>query len=320
MAAVQHEPVAEKVVQFLPAPPPPPTSSLLPSTAHLPFLLASSLQTWCFFFFLFPPPLQPANKSLALLPFFSNPHCLFTLYLMNTLTFAFNSRFLLLFVELCVPPSPPSLLACLPSSPVSSCPRADDRVLESLVSSSTSGQGSRGVHGSSLSLSPLLVSSHGDEGAALWAVEEVRGNPGSTHSAAVCLFGVVQLHPRLSFSLSLRVAFSCHLSPSLSLIPLSACFSYTLSQALSFYFLFLLVLFFLSHLFSFSSSSSKSRDKVRQSFYLLTKRHLCQLACLFGQLFFPLFSSTVFRLVLPGCPLFLAAVCVVSSRLRQAEQ
>lgn len=43
----------------------------------------------------------------------------------------------------------------------------------------------------SLSLSPLVVSSHGDEGAALWAVEEVRGNPGSTHSTAVCLFGVV---------------------------------------------------------------------------------------------------------------------------------
>lgn len=45
MAAVQHEPVAEEVVQFLPAPPPPPCPSSLPalSTAHLPFLLASSL-------------------------------------------------------------------------------------------------------------------------------------------------------------------------------------------------------------------------------------------------------------------------------------
>lgn len=54
-----------------------------------------------------------------------------------------------------------------------------------------------------LSPSPLLVSSHGDEGAALWAVEEVRGSPGSTHSAAVCLFGLVQLHPSLSLSLFL---------------------------------------------------------------------------------------------------------------------
>lgn len=55
----------------------------------------------------------------------------------------------------------------------------------------------------------------------------------------------------LSFSLLLRVAFSCHLSPPLSLIPLSACFSYALSQALSFYFLFLLV--FSSYL-TFSAS------------------------------------------------------------------
>lgn len=130
------------------------------------------------------------------------------------------------------PPLPHSSLASPPPRSVSS-PRADDRVLESFVSSSPSGQGSRGVHGSSLSLT-LLVSSHGDEGAALWAVEEVRGSPGSTHSAAVCLFGVVQFI-QVSLSLCVRVAFSCHLSPPLSLIPLSACFSYTLSHPLSSY-------------------------------------------------------------------------------------
>lgn len=221
-----------------------------------------------FFLFLFPPPLQPAHKSLALLPFFFSPHCLLTLSLMNTLTFCLQQSFSLTLPGAVRPPLPsltPRLPPLLPGQFLSSGRRQSAGVFRLLLHQRAGLKRSAWERSLSLPLSPWLVSSHGDEGAALWAVEEVRGNPGSTHSAAVCLFGVVYLHPRLSLSLSLslRVAFSSHLSSPLSLIPLSACFSYTLSQALSFYFLSLLVLFFLSHRFSFSLSPSQSRDKVR---------------------------------------------------------
>ena len=57
----------------------------------------------------------------------------------------------------------------------------------------------------SLAPSPSFVSSQGDEGAALWAVEEVRGSPGSSHSAAACLFAVVRLRQSLPLTLSLSV-------------------------------------------------------------------------------------------------------------------
>lgn len=59
-----------------------------------------------------------------------------------------------------------------------------------------------------LSLSPSPVSSQDDGGAALLAVEEVRGSPGSSHSAAVCCFTVVRLHPSLPHSLCVCVCVS----------------------------------------------------------------------------------------------------------------
>lgn len=171
----------------------------LPRPSSLPQLTyPSSWPLHCrhgvFFFFLFPPPLQPANKSLALLPFFffPCPHCLLTLSLMNTLTFAFNSRFSLTLPGAVCPPLPslaPRLPPLLPGQFLSSGRRQSAGVFRLLLHQRAGLK--RSAWERSLSLSPLLVSSHGDEGAALWAVEEVRGNPGSTHSAAVCLFGVV---------------------------------------------------------------------------------------------------------------------------------
>lgn len=95
MAAVQHEPVAAKVVQFLPAPPPPRRPSLLPpsqlsqsSSLTLPLGLFTVDMVGFFFFssFLFPPPLQPANKSLALSPGSVSPCCSLTLSVIITLT------------------------------------------------------------------------------------------------------------------------------------------------------------------------------------------------------------------------------------------
>lgn len=203
------------------------------------------------------------------------------------------------------PPLPHSSLASPPPRSVSS-PRAGDRVLESFVSSSPSGQGSRGVHGSSLSLT-LLVSSHGDEGAALWAVEEVRGSPGSTHSAAVCLFGVVQFI-QVSLSLSVRVAFSCHLSPPLSLIPLSACFSHTLSHPLSSY-----SLSFSSSL-TFSASPCllhKAGIRYVSPFTYSQKKGICVswLACLVSCFFPPPLSFASFSR---------AALCPWQGRLLRA--
>lgn len=159
-----------------------------------------------------------------------------------------------LFLEPCVPPSPPSLLVCLPSSfPVSSSPRAvqERRICSSPPPPAGRAQEERmGAHSLSslslplaLSLSPSPVSSQGDGGAALLAVEEVRGSPGSSHSAAVCCFTVVRLHPSLPHSLCVCVCvcqsclplssplidssfclpFVSALSASLSLHPLVSC-------------------------------------------------------------------------------------------------
>lgn len=135
MAAVQHEPVAEKVVQFLPAPPPPPPpppSSLLPpssqsSSLTLPLGLFTVDMVGVFFSSSFLPFSNRLTKALPFRRVFSlSLCCLLTLSLTNTLTLSLsNSLFLLLFLEPCVPPSPPSLLVCLPSSsPVSSSPQA----------------------------------------------------------------------------------------------------------------------------------------------------------------------------------------------------
>lgn len=124
-----------------------------------------------------------------------------------------------------------------------------------------------------------------------------------------------------SLSLSLRVAFSCHLSPPLSLIPF---FRLLFVHALPGAFLLFLVLACSSLLISpfqlllvFSTKPGKGTF----SPFTYSEKGICVswLACLVSC--FPLFSpSTVFRFVLPGCPLSLAAVCAVSSRLRQAEQ
>lgn len=162
MAAVQHEPVAEKVVQFLPAPPPPPPSPLVPPPSQLSEQLTypSSWPLHCrhggvFFFFLFPPLLQPANKSLALSPgFFSLSLLLAHAFsYKHTHSFPFKQSFSLTLPGAVCPPLPslsprlPPLL--LPGQLFSS---GSARVLEPFVSSSPSGQGSRGAHGSSLSL------------------------------------------------------------------------------------------------------------------------------------------------------------------------
>lgn len=92
MAAVQHEPVAEEVVQFLPAPPPPlvPPPSQLSAQLTYPSSWPLHCRHGVFFPFLFPPPLQPANKSLALSPGFFSLRCSLTLSVTNTLTLSFS--------------------------------------------------------------------------------------------------------------------------------------------------------------------------------------------------------------------------------------
>lgn len=186
------------------------------------------------------------------------------------------------------------------------------RAPDLFVSSSPSRQGSRGAHGSSLSLlslflSPSPVSSQGDGGAALLAVEEVRGSPGSSHSAAVCCFTVVRLHPSLPHSLCVcvcvRVAF---LSPPLSLIPLFACLSWVHSVPLWAFTLLFLVLSCSSRLvvslFVPLLVFFTSWDKVGYSFYYTQKPFLCYLARLFGWLFFPPFSPTYLFPCSPSLP------------------
>lgn len=131
-----------------------------------------------------------------------------------------------------------------------------------VVASSPSGQGSRGAHGElSLSLPPSFVSSQGDEGAALLAVEEVRGRPGSSHCARC-----VPLRRRPASTCAcvcVGVALPCLLSPppfidSSFLLPLV----WALSPNSS------LLRFPLRRLFlCFSSSSASSQIKVGYSYY-----------------------------------------------------
>lgn len=198
MATVQHEPVAEEVVQFLPAPPPLPL--VQPPSQHSQQLTyPSSWPLHCrhgVFFFLFPLPLSSPfpNRLTKALPFrrdfFFVPQRVLLVHTFSSKhTFYFNSALLGLFFSVCVPPSPPSL--SLSSSPVSSTPRG--RVCESARAYSSppppAGRAQEERMGAlSLSLSCSFVSSRADVGAALWAVEEVRGSPGSPHSAVACRF------------------------------------------------------------------------------------------------------------------------------------
>lgn len=212
MAAVQHEPVAEEVVQFLPAPPPPPPLVPPPSQLSEQLTYPSSWPLHCrhgvFFSFLFPPPLQPANKSLALSPGFFSFCCSLTLSPTNTLTL-FLSTVVFSHSSLSRVSPPPLPLSSFASPPP---PRSALllRQCESAGAVRLLLPQRAGLKRSAwelslsplLSLSPSFVSSQGDEGAALWAVEEVRGSPGSSHSAAACCFAVVRLHPSLPHSLS----------------------------------------------------------------------------------------------------------------------
>lgn len=188
-----------------------------------------------FFPFLFPPPLQPANKSLALSLGFFSLRCSLTLSVTNTLTLSFSFVSHSSLSRVSPPPLPHSSFASPPPSQsallLGQCKSAGSvRLLlpqqAGLKRSAWELTLSPLSLPLALSLSPSPVSSQGDGGAALLAVEEVRGSPGSSHSAAVCCFTVVRLHPSLPHSLCVcvcvRVAF---LSPPLSLIPLFACLS-----------------------------------------------------------------------------------------------
>lgn len=115
----------------------------------------------------------------------------------------------------------------------------------------------------SLALSPSFVSSQGDEGAALWAVEEVRGSPGSSHSAAACCFAVVRLHPSLPHSFTVRVCQSCLPLPPLSSPLIDSSFRLpsecALSASLSRFLLFLALSALPFPFLRLSSSSSPAR-------------------------------------------------------------
>lgn len=104
--------------------------------------------------------------------------------------------------------------------------------------------------------------------------------------------------PSKSLSLSVRVAFSCHLSPPLSLIPLSACFSYTLSHPLSSY-----SLFFSSYLTFSASPCLLHKAGIRYvSPFTYSKKGICVswLACLVSCFFPPLSFASFSRAAL--CP------------------
>ena len=198
MAAVQHEPVAEEVVQFLPAPPPPPPlpppppshppTPPSPSPPHFPqritFLWAPHVQEWCFFFFcvcvFFSSSFLPLSNQLTkALPFrrvfffplffffCSLPPPLarrFSLFTKHTSFFLSTVGFLALFLEPCVPPPPPPASSFLPPllllpGQLFSSGSGEER-WSRFVSSSPSGQGSRGAHGSPLSLSLPLSLPH----------------------------------------------------------------------------------------------------------------------------------------------------------------
>lgn len=187
----------------------------------------------CFFSFLFPPPLQPANKSLALSRGFSLSFCLLLAQAFSykhSLFSPFNSRFffLSLFFQLCPPPPlPHSFLACLPSSfPGQLFSSGSVRALEPSVSSSPSRQGSRGAHGSSLPHSLSLSPSHSLPLASLftgWQGSSAvggRGGAWQSRKLSFCCCVLLCCRPAspksssLSVSVCVRVAF-----PTSSLLP-----------------------------------------------------------------------------------------------------
>lgn len=173
-----------------------PLSNLPPSTHSSSLTLPLGLFTVdMVFFFLFPLPLSSPfpNRLTKALPFrrdfffctsarVARSHFLFQTHFLFQQCF---TRALLFGVR----PPLPSLSLSLSSSPVSSTPRG--RVCESAYSSPPppAGRAQEERMGAlSLSLSCSFVSSRADVGAALWAVEEVRGSPGSPHSAVACRF------------------------------------------------------------------------------------------------------------------------------------
>lgn len=114
----------------------------------------------------------------------------------------------------------------------------------------------------------------------------------------------------LSLSLCVRVVFSCLLSPPLSLILLSACFSRALSIYTFLSFVPLISSFFLLFLICCLASEPlpvffTKPGQGRLLLILHTKRLLCLLACLFGQLFIPPFSPTC---LFPRSPLLPSSV------------
>ena len=115
-----------------------------------------------------PHPLKPANKSLALSPGFFSLPCSLARSLPPSLSLS-RSTISLLFLGAACPPSPPQ--------PSSGRQRSGGGVLEPPSPPPPAGraQEEHGSRGSSL----------GAVGVSLWAVEEVRGSPGSSHSSAL---------------------------------------------------------------------------------------------------------------------------------------
>lgn len=153
----------------------------------------------------------------------------------------------------------------------------------------------------SLPLSPSFVSSQGDEGAALWAVEEVRGSPGSSHSAAACCFAVVRLHPNLPHSPYVRVCQSCLPLPPLSSPLIDSSFRLPFACALYASLSFSLLLLVLSCSFRFAVSLFApllvfftSQDKVGYSFYYTQKGFCVSLPTCLAGCFFLLFPTCLF--------------------------
>ena len=156
MAAVQHEPVAEKVVQFLPAPPPPLTSSLLPfhSSLTLPLVLFTVDMVFFFFFFFFPLFIR-LTKALPFCLFFLSPLLAHAFSYEHT-HFCLQQSFSLTLPGAVCPPLPsltPRLPPLLPGQFLSSGRRQSAGVFRLLLHQRA---GSRGVHGSTLSLSLTL--------------------------------------------------------------------------------------------------------------------------------------------------------------------
>lgn len=143
--------------------------------------------------------------------------------------------------------------------------------------------------------------------------------------ASSALSSFIQDSLFLSFyvSLSFSLCQSCLLLPPISSPLIDSSFRLLFVHALSAARLLFLVPFFLSHLYSFSSSLQKAGTRYVSPFtYSQKKKGLVLAGLLVWSVVFPsfFFSSTVFCLVLPGCPVSLAGACVGSSRLRQAEQ